>query len=231
MSSVIAVVGLAREARIARRAKVTTVIGAGDRGLLEQRLGWAIAKGATGIISFGIAGALAPLLRPGDTIVATHVVHGEEHYRTDARWSEIMREKLPDAHSAVLAGHDQIVSNVYGKRRLFAETGAHAVDMESHVAARLAWRLRIPFVALRTIADPSTKGLPPAALEPLSETGKPRLSRIFASIASDFGQIGDLIATGRESGRAFAALTRARNALGAEFGCPHTTAIGEQKSP
>jgi len=231
MSDVIAVVGLAREARIARRAKVTTVVGAGDSALLEQRLAWAIAKGATGIVSFGIAGALAPLLQPGDVIVATHVVHGEAHYRTDPRWSEIMREKLPGAHSVVLAGHDQIVSNVYGKRRLFAETGAHAVDMESHVAARLAWRLRIPFVALRTISDPSVKGLPPAALEPLSESGKPKLRRILASVAGDFGQIGDLIATGRESSRAFAALTRARKALGVQFSCPHTIAIGEEKSP
>ncbi|HWD26626.1 MAG TPA: hypothetical protein VG387_05650 [Rhizomicrobium sp.] len=227
--TVIAAVGLAREARIARRAKVTCVVGAGDSALLEQRLGWAIAKGCSGIISFGIAGALAPLLQPGDTIVATHVVHGEEHYRTDARWSEIMREKLPGVHSAVLAGHDQIVSNVYGKRRLFAETGAHAVDMESHIAARLAWRMRIPFVALRTISDPSIKGLPPAALEPLSETGKPKLARILASVVADPGQIGDLIATGRESGRAFAALTRARKALGPAFNCPHNATIGEPK--
>src|SRR5580693_2881967 len=99
--TVIAVTGLAREARIARRAKVVTVVGAGDGELLEKRLGWAIAKGTTGIISFGIAGALAPLLKVGDTIVATHVVHGEEHYRTDASWSEILRGKLPNAHSVV----------------------------------------------------------------------------------------------------------------------------------
>jgi hypothetical protein len=139
-----------------------------------------------------------------------------------------MREKLPGVHSAVLAGHDQIVSNVYGKRRLFAETGAHAVDMESHIAARLAWRMRIPFVALRTISDPSVKGLPPAALEPLGETGKPKLRRILASVVADPGQIGDLIATGRESGRAFAALTRARKALDPAFSCPHTATIGDE---
>jgi hopanoid-associated phosphorylase len=229
--TVIAVTGLAREARIARRAKVVTVVGAGDGALLEKRLGWAIAKGATGIISFGIAGALAPLLKVGDTIIATHVVHGEEHYRTDTAWSEVLRAKLPEAHSVVLAGHDQIVSNVFGKRRLFALTGAHAVDMESHIAARLAWRLRIPFVAVRTISDPSIKGLPPAALEPLSETGKPRLRRILASVASDPGQIPDLMATGRESGRAFRALKRARNALGVRLGCPHTMVVGVVSDP
>jgi hopanoid-associated phosphorylase len=221
MTTVLAVVGLSREAKIAARAKLMPVIGAGNGELLEQRIGWAIAKGCAGIVSFGIAGALAPLLKIGDTIVATHVVHGDEHYRTDSRWSEVLRDKLPEAHSVVLAGHDQIVSNVFGKKRLFAETGAHAVDMESHIAARMAEYHGIPFVALRTISDVSTKGLPPAALEPLSETGKVRLTRVLASVAADPGQISDLLATGREAGRAFRALLRSRNALGLFLGCPY----------
>ena len=216
---------------MAARAGLTPVIGAGSAERLEQRLSWAIAKGARGIASFGIAGALAPLLKVGDTIIATHVVHGEEHYRTDPAWSEVLRARLPEAHSVVLAGHDEIVSNVYGKRRLFALTGAHAVDMESHVAARLAWRLGIPFVAVRTISDPSVKGLPPAALEPLAETGKPSLRRVLASVAADPGQIPDLIATGRESGKAFRALARARKALGVQLGCPHTQIAGVVPGP
>src|SRR6185437_1884387 len=100
-----------------------------------------------------------------------------------------LRDKLPEAHSVVLAGHDQSVSNVFGKKRLFAETGAHAGDMESHIAARMAEYHGIPFVALRTISDASTKGLPPEELEPMSETGKVRLTRVLASVAADPGQI------------------------------------------
>ena len=221
MTTVLAIVGLAREARIASRAKLTPVISAGKAELLEKRLGWAVAKGAKGVVSFGIAGALAPLLKIGDTIIATHVVHGDEHYATDPTWSGILRERLPAAHSVVLAGHDQVVNHVDGKRRLFALTGAHAVDMESHIAARFAARHGIPFVAIRTISDVSTKGLPPAALEPLKDNGKPRLSRVLRSVAVDPGQIPDLIATGREAGRAFRALLRSRNALGLFLGCPY----------
>ncbi len=221
MTTVLAVVGLAREARIARRAGLTPVIGAGNGALLEQRLAWAIAKGAKGIVSFGIAGALAPLLKIGDTVVATHVVYGDEHYATDPTWSGILRERLPAAHSVVLAGHDQVVSHVDGKRRLFALTGAHAVDMESHIAARLAARHAIPFVAVRTISDISTRGLPPAALEPLKENGKPHLARVLASVAADPSQIPDLMATGRQAGKAFRALLRSRNAVGLLLGCPY----------
>ncbi len=219
--TVIAVTGLAREARIARRGKLVPVISAGDGALLEKRLEEAIAKHKPkGIVSFGIAGALAPLLKVGDTVIATHVVHGEERYPTDAAWTAALRAKLPRAHSVILAGHDQIVSHVDGKRRLFALSGAHAVDMESHIAARAAARHGLPFAVLRTISDAARTGLPPAALLPLKASGKPRMLRILGSVATEPSQIGDLLKTGRESGRAFRALLRGRHALGLLLGFP-----------
>ncbi len=220
--SVLAATGLAREARIARRAKLTPVISGGDGERLAARLEEAIAKGGVrGIVSFGIAGALAPLLKVGDTIIASHVVYGDERHATDARWTAAMRAKLPRAHSAILAGHDQIVSHIDGKRRLRALSGAGAVDMESHIAARIAARHGIPFVALRTISDAAGRGLPPAALLPLKPSGRIRLSRVLASVASDPGQIPDLMTTGREAGKAMRALLRGRNALGLFLGCPY----------
>ncbi|MGZ5940130.1 MAG: phosphorylase family protein, partial [Rhizomicrobium sp.] len=155
--SVIAVTGLAREARIARGARTVPVIGSGDAQLLTNRLEEAIRAGAKGIISFGIAGALAPLLRPGDVVIATHVVHGEERYATDPKWTAVLRQKLPRATPAIIVGHGEIVSHVDGKRRLFALSGAHAVDTESHIAARIARRHGIPFAAIRTISDAATR--------------------------------------------------------------------------
>jgi adenosylhomocysteine nucleosidase len=219
--TVIAVTGLAREAAIARRAKATPVISGGDGMLLEARLEEAIAAGARGIISFGIAGALAPLLQVGDTVIASAVVHGRERYLTDLRWTAVLRQRLPYAKFAVLAGHDQIVSHIEGKRRLFAETGAHAVDMESHIAARLARRHGLAFVAIRTISDGATRGLPPAALVPLKPSGRIRLGRILGAVARDPSQISDLMTTGREAGKAMRALLRCRNLLGLGLGCPY----------
>ena len=219
--NVIAVSGLAREARIARRARVVPVVGAGDSALLTRRLEEAIAAGAKGIVSFGIAGALAPLLRPGDIVIASHVVHGEERCATDAKWNAILRQKLPRAASAIIVGHGVIVSHVDGKRRLFAISGAHAVDTESHIAARIARRRNVPFVAIRAIADASNRGLPPAALVSLAPSGRIRVGGVLRSLAGDPLQISDLLATGREASRAFAALARCRNALGPFLGCPY----------
>ncbi|MBK0522909.1 hypothetical protein, partial [Klebsiella pneumoniae] len=84
-------------------------------------------------------------------------------------------------------------------------TGAHAVDTESHVAARIAAEHAIPFVVVRTISDLATQGLPPAALLPLRPSGKPRLTQVIASAVSDPSQIPELMRTGREAGRAFRA--------------------------
>ena len=219
--NVIAVCGLAREARIARGARMVCVVGAGDSALLTRRLEEAIAAGARGIVSFGIAGALAPLLRPGDVVIASHVVHGEERYATDAKWTAILRQTLPQATSAIIVGHNEIVSHVDGKRRLFAISGAHAVDTESHIAARIARRRRLPFVAIRSISDAANRGLPPAALVSLTPMGRIRLGGIARSVAREPWQIPDLLTTGREAGKAFSALARCRDALGLFLGCPY----------
>jgi adenosylhomocysteine nucleosidase len=219
--SVIAVTGLAREARIARRARAVPVVGAGDPALLARRLEEAIAVGAKGIISFGIAGALAPLLKPGDVIVATHVVHGKERYATDERWTAAIRKALPGSMSAIIVGHGEIVSNIDGKKRLFAMSGAHAVDTESHIAARIARERGLPFVALRTISDAATRGLPPAALVPLRPGGRINLLGVLGSVAAEPSQVFDLMTTGRESGKAFKALVVSRRRLGHFLGCPY----------
>jgi hopanoid-associated phosphorylase len=218
--SVLAVVGLAKEARIARRAGLKPVVGAVDAQLLARRLEEA-AAGATAVISFGIAGALAPLLKVGDVFVGTHVVAGSEHYACDAAWSQILRAKLAGSQSVIVAGVDGVASHVGMKKTLCRLTGAHAVDTESHIAARFAEKRGLPFVVLRVISDGSQRALPPAALEPLKPNGKPRLLTVFKSAIRDPWQIPELLQTGREAGKAFRALRRCSNLLGPGLGCPY----------
>ncbi len=218
--SILAVVGLAKEARIAKRAGLVPVIGGSSSQLLRQRLE-AAAPDATAVISFGIAGALAPLLEAGDVVIATHVVTESEHYQTDMRWSQILRTKLEQAQSVGLAGVDTAVGHIAQKKSLFRVTGAHAVDMESHTAARFAKRHGLPFVVLRVISDRSDHTLPPAALEPLKPNGKPRLLAVLKSVVHDPSQVPELIRTASEAGKAFGALLRCRNLLGIGLGCPY----------
>ncbi len=218
--SVLAATGLAREARIAKRAGLVPVIGGGDSLLLVKRLN-AAAPGAKAVVSFGIAGALAPLLQTGDIVIATHVVSEHDHYVSDPAWSQNLRGKLPQARSVVLAGVNDVVSHMGMKKSLFTTTGAHAVDMESHVAARFAHERGLPFVVLRAICDDSLRTLPPAALEPLSPGGRPRLVPVLKSLLRDPSQFSELIQTGREANVALGALFRCCNLLGIGLGCPY----------
>jgi len=71
MKAVIAVVGLAIEARIAGTA---AMIADGDRTAFLLRD--AVQQGVRGIISFGVCGGLDPKLRPGKVVIASSVLAG-----------------------------------------------------------------------------------------------------------------------------------------------------------
>lgn len=218
---VVAVVGLAKEARIAKRFGMTPVIGACNSKLLRRRLKAAVGPDVVGIVSLGLAGGLAPIPVVGDMLIGTHVVTEREHYACDPGWSKVLRTTLGEAHSVVFAGVEEPAMHIGAKKDLFRATGAHAVDMESHIAARFANELGLPFVVLRVISDTASRTLPPAALEKLSLKGNPRLFAIIRSLLREPGQFGELMRTGREAGTAFKSLRRALRALGPGLGCPY----------
>jgi adenosylhomocysteine nucleosidase len=217
---IVAAVGLAKEARLIKRAGLLPVVSAASPKLLARRLR-NLGPDVKGIVSFGLAGALAPLPVAGDVVIASHVVTGKEHFACDPGWSRVLRTSLPEALSVVMAGVDLPAGHMGAKRDLFRETGAHAVDMESHVAARFALERGIPFVVLRAISDDAHRTLPPAALERLSLKGNPRLFAILRSMLREKGQLGDLIRTAREAGAAFRALRRCIQVLGPNLACPY----------
>src|SRR6516165_2174044 len=73
LATVLCASGLAAEARIARAAGFPVVIGAGDRDRTAALVESAV-QHAKCLMSFGIAGALAPHLRPGDVVISAEVV-------------------------------------------------------------------------------------------------------------------------------------------------------------
>ncbi len=118
------------------------------------------AKGARALISFGPAVGLAPLLRPGDLVVAECVVlPSGETIATDPVWrSELVRGLGVvglDLTVARLAGRDQPAASVHEKRGLFRATFAAALDSESHAIAEEALAHGLPFLAVRAVAEPA----------------------------------------------------------------------------
>ena len=212
--TIIAVSGLLREARIAAGPGIRTLVGGGNAPLLRRTLDGALAEGAQGLISIGIAGGLSPSLRTGDCIVASDVRQGDQCFPADAAWTARIREKLPDAIFGAVAGVDAIAVTTSDKAILFGKTGAYAVDMESHIVARAAKAYGLPFAVVRTICDSADTALPPLASAAITARGTLALAGVLSSLARDPLQIVVLPRMARDSRAALAALLRCRRRLG-----------------
>jgi hopanoid-associated phosphorylase len=212
--TILVATGLQREGRILRGAGLRVVLGGGDHARLAAELDQA-APAARGIISIGIAGALAPGLRPGDWVVADAV----DGMATDAAWAARLADAIGAARGAI-AGSDTMLADAAGKAALHRATGALAVDMESHVAARAAVRHGLPFAAARVISDAAARSLPPAARVGMRPDGGMDLPAVLRSLLADPRQLPALIRTGLDAERAFRALLRGRHRLGPGLGGP-----------
>jgi len=200
---VLAVIGLLREAKlVARYATAVTSLNLGG------------APDVTAIISIGIAGALSPDLIVGDVVIAERVVTANEAFETDAKWTARLAGALPNARIGAILGRGAIAESAEIKAMLRESTGADAVDMESHLAARAAMERGVPFAALRVISDAADHSLPPAALVAMKADGSIALGSVLLSVLRQPSQISALIRTGRESEKAFAVLERCVAALG-----------------
>jgi adenosylhomocysteine nucleosidase len=215
---IVAVTCLALEARIAVGPGVSVVCSQGER--LAAALESAVAHGACGMISFGIAGGLAPGLAAGDWIAAAAVITEQRRFPTDQAWTRSLRERLPYAVQADILGMDNPAADPERKQSLYARTGAVAVDMESHIAAVVAAAHQIPFAAFRVIIDPADKPLPPAALVGLRADGTADVPAVLRSLLEQPSQLPALVRTALDAWTARAALRRGRRMLGAGLGFP-----------
>ncbi len=218
---VVAVTGLAAEARIARAAGVRAVCG----GLAVTRLTDALASeiriGAAALISFGIAGALTADLTAGDCVIGRAVASGGVRVPADSSWLARLAARIPEARIGDVAGVDSIVGDRSAKRELHVTTAACVVDMESHVVARLAQAHALPFAVFRVVCDPVERTLPAAAGIALTEGGRIDVRAVLRSIARSPAQLAPLTAASIDVLRALRALSRARGRLGDGLGYPN----------
>ena len=126
------VCGLPREARLLRGLPYLVRCEGPGAANARRAAQALIAEGCDALVSFGVAGGLDPKLRPGD----------------------IVRDRIHDATAPVASPAE--------KARLFRDTGAVAVDMESEAIAKVARAAKARFAAVRAIVDPAERGLPRA---------------------------------------------------------------------
>ena len=211
------VVGLKQEAKAA--AAPLTIVGGGSARRTYELLGRAGPIDA--VMSFGIAGGIAPGRKAGDIILADRIIAGDNTFDVDTRWLGHL-SRMPGAHIGPLAGVNEMIGCRHLKARLHRETGALAVDMESHGAARYARDRGIPFVALRAVADPHHRALPHSALVGMNPDGSTNVAAVLGRLARRPGDLPGLIQTAREASAAMRSLLRCRRLLGELFGFDHS---------
>ena len=218
---VLVVTGMAKEMRLAGGPGLVAVASGGDPARLRRILAEQDEADCRAVLSFGIAGGLDPDLAAGDAIVATGIVANGARTATHAALADWLAASLSAggvrARLADIAGVDAPVLNASEKAAMLRETGAVAVDMESHIACDFAARRGLMFAALRIVCDPAARSLPPIVANALKPDGgvdhrvvlgnllrRPTelaaLSRLAGEARTSFrvlGRCGDLLGIGR----------------------------------
>lgn len=170
------------------------------------------AAGAGALLSFGMAGGLDATLRPGTLVVAEAVIAPDgRRFAVDAAWrgrlSALAGGACPPVVAAI-AGSARAVTSTADRKALFEASGAVAVDMESHGVAAAAAEAGLPFLAVRAVADPAGRAVPPAALAGLTPDGRMRMLPVLARVLLRPWELPALIRLAGDSGLALAALRR-----------------------
>ena len=215
---VLLITGMKREAACAAGDGVITLCSSASAAQLRQSLERLKGQDFGAVISFGLAGGLDPALRPGDAIVAREIIAQGARYAVHPRLAAAMIDAVAKTGRApvsdALVGVDQMAMDVAAKTALRKHTGAAAVDMESHIAAAFAKANRTPFAAVRVVADPATRTLPPLAAKAITPDGDIDNGYVTRELIRAPGQIGELIRTGLDSRAALSTLGRVGPALG-----------------
>jgi len=214
---ILIVTGLVQEARIAAGPGMTVICSSSDPQQLRALLTVFDPTTIRGVISFGVAGGLDPSLKPGDVVVATEVLAGDTRWLAGLALNEELVASVAMGRRRVvrgsLAGAEQVVSARALKAALHLETGAAAVDMESHIAAAYAAEAGLPFAALRVISDPATRALPALAMAALKPNGEIDLRKILSGVARNPMTLRALVSTGIDFNRALKSLRGCRGFL------------------
>lgn len=215
---VIVVAGMAFEAKIAR-GKGVEVVFAARSDLLQRALDAAVARGCSGIVSFGTAGGLAADLEPGSLIVADAVEGPSGRLDTDRAWSDRLAAAMASGPLAArlqrgaMAAVAAPLITAADKHALHRSTGALAVDMESHIAGATAAAHGVPFAVCRAIVDPAWRTLPSAATAGLRDDGSTALGPILRELMRQPSQLGALIQVAVDARAARISLVQARQAM------------------
>ena len=206
MSHILVATGLKREAAALRHYGLVVVPGGGNpvglRAELERTAGR-----ARGVVSFGMAGALADGLAIGDWVVGERVC-GAVDRLCDPVWAAALATCLPGARIGAVYADGRMIDTVAEKLALGQRHGALAVDMESQVVAAVAAEHSLPFAIVRCISDGARHVMPPAITVAMRPDGGVDALAMLRSLVTQPRQLPDIARTSIDFTKAIRALKR-----------------------
>jgi hopanoid-associated phosphorylase len=174
-----------------------------------------IVEGAAGLLSIGIAGGLDAGLRPGDIVLPDTVLctDGTQHRASEA-WHAAVVSGLPGVAIGTLMAARTPLASVAEKASVRAASGALAVDMESGAVGKAAADARLPFLALRIIADPADRAIPATALHGIAPDGSRRPLAVLLGLMRRPTDLVPLVRLARDSDAALRQLRRVASLVG-----------------
>lgn len=217
---VILATGFTREVRTVGVPGVVAIAGGGVAKRLEERLDAAARRGAAGIVSYGLTGGLADGLKIGDWVIGSRLTGGIDH-DCDPAWRDAIAARLPGARIGGFFADGRMIDTVAEKRALGVNHDALAVDMESHVGARVARAHGLPFAVVRIISDEVDHLLPHAITVSMRPDGGFDRTRMRASLAAEPGQMRDVVQTMVQFLNGFRGLRRGVKLMGERMAFPY----------
>jgi adenosylhomocysteine nucleosidase len=155
----------------------TSGVGAQKAGLAARRL---VDRGATALVSWGVAGGLDPKIGPGAVVLPDAVIGADgSRLRVDAEWRDRLLTKVEDTvdvSTSELLDINRLIVTSDEKCELHRRTGAVAVDMESAAIASVSNQSGVPFIAVRGIVDSAAMSLPDVVQTMFEQGGGSRRS-------------------------------------------------------
>lgn len=121
------------------------------------------------MMSLGYTGALSPVLVRGDIVLSAYSMAVGPVGPVATQWELELEQNLHlladrshehHVHVSPLLTADRIVARQEEKRRLFEQTGAEVVDMESISLFKVAREERIPFLGIHAVTDTAEEDIP-----------------------------------------------------------------------
>ncbi|MGR8920123.1 MAG: phosphorylase family protein [Gammaproteobacteria bacterium] len=174
-------------------------------------------SGCDALVSWGMAGGVAPALGTGDVVVSAGAMAGTGErleFAPDA--AADFRARLAD-RLAPLDGIAMSASaaalTVGDKARLYSQFGADTVDLESAAIAYVARSARAGFACVRVVVDDARFDVPAAALAGLADDGSVAVGKTVLALVEHPEQLLRMLRLARHFRRALASLETAARLL------------------